>query len=123
MRRVNGLATLSKALFGGVATEQRLIQAALLSTCSSSSSNSHIFSLKIADQLGLSRPSLAYGVAGTMLFSVAASSLAQDAHAKELPRSEKLLPNEVVLYQYEACPFCNKVKGKINSLSIARILY
>ncbi|XWS14437.1 hypothetical protein CRYUN_Cryun35bG0009400 [Craigia yunnanensis] len=114
MRRVNGLATVSKALTGGGATEQRLIRAALLSTCSSSSSNSHIFSLKFADQLGLSRPSLAYGVAGTMLFSVAASSLAQDAHAKELPRSEKFLPNEVVLYQYEACPFCNKVKAVLD---------
>ncbi|XWS25930.1 hypothetical protein CRYUN_Cryun27aG0109600 [Craigia yunnanensis] len=111
MRRVNGLATLSRALSGVYATEQRLVQAALMSTYSSSSSNSHIFSLKLADRLGLSRPSLAHGVAGTVLFSVAVSSLAQDAHAKELSRSGKFLPSEVVLYQYEACPFCNKVKA------------
>ncbi|XP_021285404.1 prostaglandin E synthase 2 [Herrania umbratica] len=112
MRRVNGLATISRALScGGAATEQWLAQAAFMSTCSSSSSNSHIFSQKPADRLGLSRPSFARGVAGTMLFSVAASPLAQDAHAKEPPRSEKFHYNEVVLYQYEACPFCNKVKA------------
>ncbi|GMI82474.1 hypothetical protein like AT5G42150 [Hibiscus trionum] len=111
MRRVNGLATLSRALSCGGAFEKRLAQAALMSTCSSSFSNSHIFSHKLAELLGLSRPSLARSVAGTMLFSAVASSLAQDAHAKEKPASEKFLPKEVVLYQYEACPFCNKVKA------------
>lgn len=111
MRRVNGLATLTRALPGGYATEKRLAQAALMSTCSSSSSNSHIFSQKLADRLGLSRPSVLHGLAGTVFFSVTASSLALDAHAKELPRSGKFLPSEVVLYQYEACPFCNKVKA------------
>ncbi|GMP44669.1 hypothetical protein CsSME_00013501 [Camellia sinensis var. sinensis] len=58
-------------------------------------------------------------VAGTMFFSVAASSsssssLAEDVHdAKELPpQSMKLFnPKDVVLYQYQACPFCNKVKA------------
>ncbi|XWS20926.1 hypothetical protein CRYUN_Cryun30bG0011300 [Craigia yunnanensis] len=104
-----------QSLIWGCATEQRLAQAALMSTCSSSS-NSHIFSQKLADRLGLSRLSLAHGVAGTMLFSMAASSLTQDAHAKELPRSGKFLPNEVVLYQYEACSFCNKVKDIVNKL-------
>ncbi|GFS33190.1 glutathione S-transferase family protein [Actinidia rufa] len=47
----------------------------------------------------------------TMFFSAAASSLAEDVHAKEQPPSKKFLPNDVVLYQYEACPFCNKVKA------------
>ncbi|KDO84919.1 hypothetical protein CISIN_1g040684mg, partial [Citrus sinensis] len=44
-------------------------------------------------------------------FSAAAPSLAQDAkpQAKEQPRSQKF--SDVVLYQYEACPFCNKVKA------------
>ncbi|KAE8696786.1 putative BOI-related E3 ubiquitin-protein ligase 2-like [Hibiscus syriacus] len=122
MRRVNGLATLSRALScgGGVgaANEQRLVQAALMSTCSSSSSNSHIFSQKFAERLGLSSSSLARSVAGTMLFSAAASSLAQDALAKEKPPSEKFLPKEVVLYQYEACPFCNKVKAFLDYYNI-----
>ncbi|XVE94531.1 hypothetical protein REPUB_Repub02eG0016800 [Reevesia pubescens] len=112
MRWVNGLATLNRALSGcgGAVTEKRLVPAALMSTCSSSS-NSHISSQKLVDLLGQSRPSVVRGVAGTMFFSVAASSLAQDAHAKELPNSGKFLPNDVVLYQYEACPFCNKVKA------------
>ncbi|MBA0659032.1 hypothetical protein Goklo_011198, partial [Gossypium klotzschianum] len=118
MRRVNGLATVSRALTCGGAVEKRLAQAALMSTCSSSSLNSHIFSQKLADRLGLSRPSLVRRVAGTMLFSVAASSLAQDALAKEKPRSEKFLPKEVVLYQYEACPFCNKVKAFLDYYNI-----
>lgn len=49
-------------------------------------------------------------VTGAVLFSAAASSLAEEVHAKEtLP--PPLRPEEVVLYQYEACPFCNKVKG------------
>ncbi|KAK8551763.1 hypothetical protein V6N13_120197 [Hibiscus sabdariffa] len=109
MRRVNGLATLSRALScGGV--EKRLAQAALMSTRSSSLSNSHIFSQKLAERLGLSRPSLARSVSGSMS-SAAASSLAQDTHAKEKPPSENFLPKEVVLYQYEACPFCNKIKA------------
>ncbi|MBA0775159.1 hypothetical protein Gotri_010320 [Gossypium trilobum] len=118
MRRVNGLATVGRALTCGGAVEKRLAQAALMSTCSSSSLNSHIFSQKLADRLGLSRPSLVRRVAGTMLFSVAASSLAQDALAKEKPRSEKFLPKEIVLYQYEACPFCNKVKAFLDYYNI-----
>ncbi|XVF35934.1 hypothetical protein REPUB_Repub19eG0014600 [Reevesia pubescens] len=111
MRRVNGLATFSRAFSGAGASEQRLAQVALMSTCSFSSSNSQISSQKLADRSGLWRRSLAQGVAGTMLFSAVASSLAQDAHAKELPNFRKFLPKEVVLYQYEACPFCNKVKA------------
>ncbi|MBA0720532.1 hypothetical protein Golax_008148 [Gossypium laxum] len=118
MRRVNGLATVGRALTCGGAVEKRLAQAALMSTCSSSSLNSHIFSQKLADRLGLSRPSLVRRVAGTMFVSVAASSLAQDALAKEKPRSEKFLPKEVVLYQYEACPFCNKVKAFLDYYNI-----
>ncbi|XP_077220522.1 uncharacterized protein LOC143854429 [Tasmannia lanceolata] len=47
------------------------------------------------------------GIAGAFSFSFAASSL---AHAKE-PLSPNFLPKDVVLYQYEACPFCNKVKA------------
>lgn len=111
MRRVNGLATLNRAIARGggtsttIAAEHRLVQAATMSTCSNA--NSQWFSQKIANHFGISSPS----VAGTMFFSVAASSLAQEVQAKELPPAEKFLPKDVVLYQYEACPFCNKVKG------------
>lgn len=52
-----------------------------------------------------------YGLAGA-LFAVAgaASFFQEETYAKELTPPE-LVPKEVVLYQYEACPFCNKVKA------------
>jgi len=60
-------------------------------------------------------PSFAGGVAGVVFFSAAAvSSLGQEVHAKEM--AQKFNPKEVVLYQYEACPFCNKVKGNLITL-------
>lgn len=57
---------------------------------------------------------LAIGVAGTLASVAIATSLTQEVYAKEPPPAE-LVPKEVVLYQYEACPFCNKVKGKMLS--------
>ncbi|KAI3960603.1 hypothetical protein MKX01_003777 [Papaver californicum] len=41
----------------------------------------------------------------------------QDLLAKEPPKPEFLL-QEVVLYQYEACPFCNKVKAFLDYYDI-----
>lgn len=51
------------------------------------------------------------GLAGALSFSMTLVTLAE---AKEPPSPERI-PKDVVLYQYEACPFCNKVKG--NSFS------
>ncbi|GLJ08963.1 hypothetical protein SUGI_0099350 [Cryptomeria japonica] len=48
--------------------------------------------------------------AGAFSFSFAASSSFSTAVAKERPLHE-FVPKELVLYQYEACPFCNKVKA------------
>ncbi|XP_019100909.1 PREDICTED: uncharacterized protein LOC109132899 [Camelina sativa] len=57
----------------------------------------------------ISTPSFAGGFAGIVFFyAAAASSLDQEVHANEM--AHKFNPKEVVLYQYEACPFCNKVK-------------
>ncbi|XP_031283234.1 prostaglandin E synthase 2 [Pistacia vera] len=111
MRRVKGLASLNRAARAIASdatssTQHRLPHAAPFTTFSSSTSQS--FAQKIADRFGKSSPSVAGAVAG---FSVAASSLGQDVHAKEPPRSQNFLPKDVVLYQYEACPFCNKVKA------------
>ena len=50
--------------------------------------------------------------AGAFSFSFAASSSSSTAVAKERPLHE-FVPKELVLYQYEACTFCNKVKGMI----------
>ncbi|PRQ15894.1 putative prostaglandin-E synthase [Rosa chinensis] len=60
---------------------------------------------------------LAVGVAGTLASVAVATSLAQEVHAKEPPPAE-LVPKEVVLYQYEACPFCNKVKAFLDYYDI-----
>ena len=49
--------------------------------------------------------------AGAISISFAASTYSSVAAAKEIPRAD-LIPKDVVLYQYEACPFCNKVKGE-----------
>lgn len=81
-------------------------------------SNSQCFASRIAESFRISNPSVARGVTGTMFFSVAASSLAQEAQAKEAPLVEKLMPKDVVLYQYEACPFCNKVKAFLDYYNI-----
>ncbi|XP_024929305.2 uncharacterized protein LOC107418554 [Ziziphus jujuba] len=51
------------------------------------------------------------GVAGALISVAAVSAtLSQEVHAKEPPPPE-LVPKDVILYQYEACPFCNKVKA------------
>ncbi|XP_010519146.1 PREDICTED: prostaglandin E synthase 2 [Tarenaya hassleriana] len=92
----------------------RLASAAMMmTTCSSSSSNPGTRSRLLDDLLALSTPSFAGGVAGIVVFSAAAaSSLAHEVHAKEVPgATRRFSPKEVVLYQYEACPFCNKVKA------------
>ncbi|CAA0841133.1 Glutathione S-transferase family protein [Striga hermonthica] len=56
--------------------------------------------------------------AGTVLFSVAAAALVGEVEAKESVQL-KFRPDEVVLYQYEACPFCNKVKAFLDYYDIA----
>ncbi|KAL8240080.1 hypothetical protein R6Q59_013435 [Mikania micrantha] len=40
------------------------------------------------------------------------TAAARNHDKKELPQSDNsYVPNDVVLYQYQACPFCNKVKA------------
>ncbi|KAL6212771.1 hypothetical protein ACLB2K_017989 [Fragaria x ananassa] len=109
MRRINGLALLGRtaASLGGAtrvagATPQRLVQAATIS--SRSSSNPLWFSQSSGDRFGLSKPSTAAG--GSIWFSTTA---AQEVHSHV--SGDKFAPNDVVLYQYEACPFCNKVRA------------
>uniref|UniRef100_J3LW66 Prostaglandin E synthase 2 n=1 Tax=Oryza brachyantha TaxID=4533 RepID=J3LW66_ORYBR len=51
------------------------------------------------------------GIAGAVSFSLTfATMAAAEAKAKERPPLD-LLPQNVVLYQYQACPFCNKVRA------------
>ncbi|KAL6839804.1 hypothetical protein ACP4OV_030492 [Aristida adscensionis] len=54
------------------------------------------------------------GVAGAFSFSLTFATLAAaEAKAKERPPQD-LLPQNVVLYQYQACPFCNKVRAYLD---------
>ncbi|KAI3721663.1 hypothetical protein L2E82_32680 [Cichorium intybus] len=51
------------------------------------------------------------GLAGASVVAGASSLLVEEeAYAKELLKPD-LVPKDVVLYQFEACPFCNKVKA------------
>ncbi|XP_068313916.1 uncharacterized protein [Pyrus communis] len=120
MRRISGIALLTRAAgsMGGAttatsATQHRLVQAAMLSTCSNS--NPLWFTHRLGDRFGLSRPSTAAPCAGGhVCFSTnAAASLAQEPHAHE-----KFLSKDVELYQYEACPFCNKVRAFLDYYNI-----
>nr|GMD97500.1 prostaglandin E synthase 2 [Ipomoea batatas] len=113
MRRLSAVAAMCRAA-GGKSSYYRIVQASLYSTSGISDARSRWFSCnKLEDQ---SSSTAARAVAGTMLFSVAATALTDEVHAKE-PINQKFRPNDVVLYQYEACPFCNKVKDIIDKLS------
>ncbi|KAL2512836.1 Glutathione S-transferase family protein [Abeliophyllum distichum] len=116
MRRFSSLAAVCRlasspaTLENPIHHQHRLFQAALFST--NHSTRSHWFSYdKVTAQ------STRTAVTGTMLFSVAATTLAEEVHAKEHLQS-KFRPNDVVLYQYEACPFCNKVKAFLDYYDI-----
>jgi microsomal prostaglandin-E synthase 2 len=117
IRRVNvngnGVAVLSRSIGIGIggggatsATNQRLLQAALYGTTahSNAKSNPHWLSSRVlADRFGPFAPSsVPKGVVGTRFIH---------SLAEEPPRADKFSPKDVVLFQYEACPFCNKVKG------------
>ncbi|KAL9672195.1 hypothetical protein QQ045_028445 [Rhodiola kirilowii] len=117
MRRVSRLAAFSRsaAALPGVngnvnsGAHHRLVQTASYGTNS--------FANKaVVDQLGPFTRSAAHGVAGIAFFSAAASPAVQEVYAKEAIPSVKF--DEVVLYQYEACPFCNKVKAFLDYYDI-----
>lgn len=130
MRRASTLASfnvLSRSLatvHGGAAATSAspshvLLQVALYGT--SSTTGSHVRRRWFDSFSGGPAGKLAIGVAGTLASVAVASSLTQEVYAKEPPPAE-LVPKDVVLYQYEACPFCNKVKGEKCSLSYGSLL-
>lgn len=59
--------------------------------------------------------SISLGVAGALSFSL---SLSTAAEAKAAPLRPDLMPKEVVLYQYQACPFCNKIRAFLDYYDI-----
>ncbi|TKY75262.1 Prostaglandin E synthase 2 [Spatholobus suberectus] len=62
--------------------------------------------------LGPSSPSVAGSVIGFRYSSAAATSLAQEAQTKAFK------PKELILFQYQACPFCNKVTAFLDYYDI-----
>lgn len=115
MNKVNKLTVLGRAIGGrasaagiGLTTQRRLLQPAVSGL--NSASKLQRFPHKLAGHFPL--PALA--VSGTMLLS----GLAQDVPAEDPVHPKKFLPNDVVLYQYEACPFCNKVKAFLDYYDI-----
>ncbi|CAI8595009.1 unnamed protein product [Vicia faba] len=92
-----------------IAVTNRFLQATLYGTTAGSSpSNRRWFSSVLAAVAGTT-----IGVSGL----IAANSASQEVLAKERPPSDAL-PSDVVLYQYEACPFCNKVKAFLDYYDI-----
>lgn len=111
MSKVNKLAVLGRAIGGrasaaGISgtTRRRLLQPGVSGLNSASNSKLQWFPHNVADYF----PPPTLAVSGTKLLS----GLAQGVPAEDQVRPKKFMPNDVVLYQYEACPFCNKVKGK-----------
>ncbi|KAL1343962.1 hypothetical protein HN51_017877 [Arachis hypogaea] len=121
MRRVvNRAIFLGRALrsnstvYGGFTGGSTVCQVAPYDTCSSS--NSKWLSQNFVDRLSLSNPYLAHSV---RFGSAAATSLAQDVQSNASLRSEEgFKSKDVVLFQYEACPFCNKVKAFLDYYDI-----
>ncbi|KAJ8540894.1 hypothetical protein K7X08_001710 [Anisodus acutangulus] len=112
MKRVGRIVALYRAINGTTAVSEpqhRMSMAAQYSTSSNKFSARYnwLFNNLLTD---LSGRTATHAVAGTMFFSVAATTLTEEVHAKEAVPIE-LRPKELVLYQYEACPFCNKVKA------------
>ncbi|XP_058722529.1 uncharacterized protein LOC131594424 [Vicia villosa] len=92
-----------------IAVPNRFLQATLYGTTAGSSPSSRRwFSSVLAAVAGTT-----LGVGGL----IAANSASQEVLAKERPPSDAI-PSDVVLYQYEACPFCNKVKAFLDYYDI-----
>ncbi|GKV23259.1 hypothetical protein SLEP1_g33010 [Rubroshorea leprosula] len=127
MRRASTLATsvLSNTLanaHGGVGAStvhHRLLQVALF--CSSSTTNSYThrrwFSPFFSSSSSGSARGVCLGLAGALASVATAASLSQSVYAKE-PLPSEVVPKDVILYQYEACPFCNKVKAFLDYYDI-----
>lgn len=56
-----------------------------------------------------------YGLSGSYSFSMAMTTVAAEAKPKAMGVFNS---KNIVLYQYEACPFCNKVRGKPSFFSL-----
>ncbi|KAL8241269.1 hypothetical protein R6Q59_014624 [Mikania micrantha] len=81
--------------------------------------STHIRSRSPGGYSGATKFSLSLGgiAAATGAVGGAVLLLEAGAYAKELVKPD-LVPKDVVLYQYEACPFCNKVKAFLDYFDV-----
>ncbi|KAE8681519.1 translocon at the outer membrane of chloroplasts 64-like [Hibiscus syriacus] len=100
---------------GAVNLQPRLLQVALFRSSRTNNSNSsHRWFSPLLESFSKSPDqAVSLGLAGV----VASVATAASVYAKEPPPAE-IMPKEVVLYQYEACPFCNKVKAFLDYYGI-----
>ncbi|KAJ9540110.1 hypothetical protein OSB04_026616, partial [Centaurea solstitialis] len=125
MRRASTFSALSRTLLSSSEQQQytRLFQAASFSGGINGASSRRWFSTSTGSvsRGGAARFFLSLGglAAASVAAGAGASSLLveEEAYAKELLKPD-LIPNDVVLYQYEACPFCNKVKAFLDYYDI-----
>ncbi|XP_022766369.1 prostaglandin E synthase 2-like [Durio zibethinus] len=108
--------TLATVHDGGVVNlHPRFLRVALF--YSSGTNNSYKrrcwFSTVLSSFSKSSAQAVSLGLAGAFASVVTAASV----YAKE-PTPAELMPKDVVLYQYEACPFCNKVKAFLDYYDI-----
>ncbi|GKC11886.1 prostaglandin E synthase 2-like protein, partial [Tanacetum coccineum] len=114
MRRASTLAALSRSLItSSVQQQQHYIK--LIETTSSNTgrwfSTSTGSKSSTGGKICLSLGAVAVAVGATSLL------VKEEAYAKEALRAD-VAPKDVVLYQYEACPFCNKVKAYLDYYDI-----
>ncbi|XVF53783.1 hypothetical protein PTKIN_Ptkin05aG0126500 [Pterospermum kingtungense] len=109
--------TLATVYDGGAATNihPRFLLVALFSSSRTNDSYTRHrwFSTVLRSFSKSSGQAVSIGLAGALASIVTAASV----YAKEPPPAE-LMPKDVVLYQYEACPFCNKVKAFLDYYDI-----
>ncbi|XP_024990332.1 prostaglandin E synthase 2-like isoform X3 [Cynara cardunculus var. scolymus] len=123
MRRASTLAAASTSLSRAIlaSSEQhhhrynRLFQATSLYATNAGSSrrwvSTSMGSMSPGGSSGAAKVFLSLGcLAATVAAGASSLLVEEEAYAKE-PVSSDLVPKEVVLYQYESCPFCNKVKA------------
>ncbi|PWA97751.1 Glutaredoxin [Artemisia annua] len=117
MRRASALAALSRSLITSHPQQQKHYINLIQTTSVNTSSYSRWFSTSVGSKsstggkICLSLGGVAVAVGATSLL------VKEEAYAKDALRAD-VAPKDVVLYQYEACPFCNKVKAYLDYYDI-----
>jgi len=124
MRGLNGTISIARALRANSTAASTFLRPPRAASYWTSSTNPQ----NLVDRSYLSTPSVVRSdVIGFRFYSssatAAATSPAQQDLKPRISEQNSFNPKEVVLFQYEACPFCNKVKGqKLFKLNVTCLL-